>query len=145
MADYKQIKTLTIDGVTQGMVYDFDGTGQANYTNLQNLRVTTANTWVSGASISITEPGLYMLYADCAFFPSSTTGAVTRACRIFLGDTTAGTQSRQDAGNTNLETSLFAWRYIGSPTTVTIQKRVSVAENSAGRTYIAAKRIYKPL
>lgn len=28
MADYNQIKTLTIDGATQGMVYDFDGGGR---------------------------------------------------------------------------------------------------------------------
>lgn len=109
------------------------------------MRATTTDTWINGASITITEPGLYMIIADCTFKAATVTGTVTRGCRISLGSTTLTTESRSDPANTNPTSSMFAWRYVASSTTITVQKQVSIAEGSAGRTYIAAKRIYKPL
>lgn len=103
-----------------------------------------ANTWKDGASVTVTQKGLYLVNATATFVAGSSTGNTGQGLRIYVGSTNiAGTIIPCEFSK---ETQLVVttWIYITANTVVKMQKVCGLAESTAGNTSISAKLVYKP-
>lgn len=87
MASYDLLKTLTIDGTTMGLDEDL---GKI-YAMYKAQAITAASTWIQGATITLNDPGVYLIIGDWEFFPSSSTAYKTLECAVEFRPTGAAT------------------------------------------------------
>lgn len=80
MATNPLFKSLTIDGTT--MQLD-DNLGQGFFQSART-RISTANTDLQGATLTVTEPGSYLLMANWGFNGASSTGSRQITCSISI-------------------------------------------------------------
>lgn len=85
MADYPQLKTITLDGITMGMK---EGLGVPWYYRNERIGAVDSDTWYDGISAPIPEAGTYLAIAIFGFPGSSQTGAVSHRCRLTMPTTT---------------------------------------------------------
>lgn len=83
MADYEQIKTLTIDGQTMGLK---EGLGITSFSTNKHQGAVSEATYYDGASLSL-QPGAYIVRARVKFPQPPTTGTLRRSLQIYAGDT----------------------------------------------------------
>lgn len=93
MADYEQIKTLTIDGQTMGLK---EGLGITSSRTNTRQDAVWESTYYDGASLRL-QPGAYIVRARVKFPTPPTTGTVRRSLQIYAGDTLLSSVRYHDA------------------------------------------------
>lgn len=79
MADYKQLKTITIDGETMGLQ---EGLGETKFVNQGITNFPTSWSWTDGASVTLEAKKAYVIRYDANFPNASSTG--TRVCALCI-------------------------------------------------------------
>lgn len=101
MAD-KDLKSLTIDGTTFRNVFTDKNIGKEYFKRIDNVTL-PANTEVTTASLTISDPGIYLCMVSVLFATTSVTGATHRVINLLRasgGTTISSTKSEWlDASN----------------------------------------------
>lgn len=123
MADYKQLKTITIDGVTMGME---EGLGINNTSSNTRTGAVAVNTEYAGVSMSV-EEGAYIVRARVAFPAPSSTGAVRRDVFIYAGDTRLAATSMEYGHPSPAAKEAVCVASVSSATTIQVKFSTSKA------------------